>query len=245
MKKYLAIVILFVFPYVWAQDGMRKELKGKITSDVSHLEEIYIINRNTEKATETHKGGYFTVMAAVGDTLMFTSTRFKARQIKVNKENFEDLLLVALESMIQLDEVVIQKYDHINAVDLGIVPAGQASYTQAERKLKAGSGADNRYGLNTAISAEGIINGLTGKTAELRKNIEIEKKETLLKRIEDLFEERYFTQYLKIPEIYIKGFQYFIVENNRFTAALNADNKTMASFIMAELAEKYKDTICE
>jgi hypothetical protein len=38
--------------------------------------------------------------------------------------------------MNQLDEVVIRRYNNINAVSLGIIPANQKSYTPAERKLR-------------------------------------------------------------------------------------------------------------
>jgi hypothetical protein len=37
--------------------------------------------------------------------------------------------------MNQLDEVVIRRYNNINAVSLGIIP-NQKSYTPAERKLR-------------------------------------------------------------------------------------------------------------
>jgi hypothetical protein len=72
----------------------------------------------------------------VGDTLC-------SRQH--NLENFccdfrwfgEELLSVQMESIMnQLDEVVIRRYSNVNAVSLGVIPAGQKSYTAAERKLK-------------------------------------------------------------------------------------------------------------
>jgi hypothetical protein len=35
-------------------------------------------------------------------------------------------------TMNQLDEVVIRRYNNINVVSLGIIPANQKSYTEAE-----------------------------------------------------------------------------------------------------------------
>ncbi len=247
MKYTFTFLILFFIPTAWAQEESRKELRGKITSDAANLDGVNIVNRNTEQSVETHTGGYFAIRAKEGDTLMFASVRFKGRQVKVGKEGFDgSLLLVNLESMIQLDEVVLVKYDHINARDMGIIPRDTKKYTVAERRLRTAGGSQNQYGTNSQISLDGIVNGLSGKTARLRKELEVEKKETLLQKLEDLYEESYFTDYLKIPADYVKGFQYYIVENQRLKIALDARNKTMASFLMAELAVRYKDTIqCE
>jgi hypothetical protein len=58
-----------------------------------------------------------------------------------------------------------------------------------------------------------------------------------------LYEAEYFVETLKIPKDFVKGFQYFIVEDAKFAEALKAKNKTMATFIMNELAVTYKDLI--
>jgi hypothetical protein len=245
MRYAIALLVLFFAPEAWAQENMRKELKGKITSDISGLEDIYVVNRQTEKFTATGAGGYFSIAAQPGDTLMFSSIQFKGKQVVLQPQDFgAELFFVRLEAMIHpLDEVKISRYNEINAVTLGIIPANQKKFTPAERKLAAADGSRNQYGTNTQISFDGILNGISGKTAMLRKEVEIERKETIMKRIEDLFEEKFFTDQLKIPAIYVKGFLYYIVENNRFTAALDGKNKTMLSFALAELAVKYKDSI--
>lgn len=248
MKPVIAILLLFFVPDVWAQEDSRKELKGKITSDISGLENIYIVNKNTEKFAVTEPGGYFAIAAKAGDTLMFSSIQFKAKQIEVTSEDFsERLLLVRLEAMIHpLEEIKLTKYNSINAVALGIISPNQKKFTPAERRLAAADDSRNMYGLNTQISFDGVLNAISGRTAMLKKEVEIEKKETFMKRIEDLFDEKYFTDQLKIPEIYVKGFLFFIAENDRFTLALQGKNKTMLSFLLAELAVKYKDIIaCE
>jgi hypothetical protein len=248
MKIYLSILVFFMVSIGWAQDDTQREIRGKITSDVSRLDEIYIINRDTGKSAETDKNGHFTIMAADGDTLMFISTRFNSRKIQVMEGDFGGLLLVALEPVVQLSEVVVERYDNINAVDLGIIPAGQKKYTPAERRLKTAGDLkpiDFLGLLGGNMPTDPIINAISGRTARLKKEVEIEKKEMLIKSLEDAFEDKYYTDNLKIPLTHIKGFQYFIIDDNRFTTALNSNNKITAAFIMAELAEKYNDRICE
>ena len=61
----------------------------------------------------------------------------------------------------------------------------------------------------------------------------------MLVKIENWFEAEYFIEKLKIPADQVKGFCYYIVENPRFVASVNEKNKTMATFIMGELAVQY------
>lgn len=243
MNKFLfAFVAFSIVPNkIEAQEtDTRKPVKGKISAYANSLQGIYIVNLQTEKNTVTEVNGYFSIPVAVGDTLMFSSTQFKAKKVAVQESDPQDLLLVKLEPVMnQLDEVMVFQYKNINAVDLGIIPKGQKSYTPAERKFKTATGYDAQFGLDTKVTLDPVFNLLSGRTAELRKNIEVEKKEHRLGKIENWYGADYFTGKLKIPEEHLKGFQYYIVENPRFVSALNANNKTLATFLMGELAVKY------
>ena len=65
----------------------------------------------------------------------------------------------------------------------------------------------------------------------------------MLHKIEYLFKEEYFTENLKIPKDYLRGFWYYAIEDPKLEAALNAKNKIMARFIFSDLAAKYVDLI--
>jgi hypothetical protein len=88
-----------------------------------------------------------------------------------------------------------------------------------------------------------LINLMSGRTAMLKKEIEVEKKELLLVKIEGLYNEDYYVKRLKIPSEYVKGFKYYIVENEKFTTVLKSKNKKMIEFLMVKLAVEYKDII--
>lgn len=250
IKKYNLVLFLFLLVPVFllAQTNFQHELKGKISAYANSVSGISVINIKTENATLTDSNGYFTVSAAIGDTLMFTSVHFKGLKRAVEQNDFESKLIqVKLEPVMnQLAEVMVMRYDRINAVDLGIIPSNQKRYTQAERKYKSASDYDAKIGLNTMLTIDPLLNMISGRTAMLRKEIEIEKKELLLQKIEYEFDADYFTKTIHIPESYVKGFQYYLIENSRFVTALNSKNKIMATFIMAELSVKYLDIIaCE
>lgn len=216
-------------------------LNGKVTADYNDLEGIYIVNLKTERATLTERGGYFSIMATVGDTLLFSAVQFKALKVAVKENDFvKELFFVKMSPLVrQLDEVIINEYKNINAVSLGIISPNTKHYTPAERKLKAATDLDGKIGLGGSMSLDPMLNWMSGRTAMLKKEVEVEKKETLMNRIEAWYEEKYFIDKLKIPQDYVKGFLFFIVEDAKFVEAMNTRNKTMATFLMNELAVKY------
>jgi hypothetical protein len=77
----------------------------------------------------------------------------------------------------------------------------------------------------------------------LKKEVEIEKKESYLRQLENLFTADYFVSKLKIPAEYVKGFEYYSIENERFVTVLKSKNVTMTTFLIGELATKYKEII--
>lgn len=245
-----ASLFLFLFSTtVGAQTSNSKILNGKIASNAIDLEGIYIINLKSDSSTLSENGGYFAIPAMVGDTLMFSAVQIKGKKVVVAANDFgEKLFFVKLEAMVnQLDEVKIMQYKNINAVSLGIIPAGQKHYSPAERRLKTASGLDATASTGNmaggSISVDPLLNWMSGRTAMLKKEIIVEKKEMLLLKIENYYDTLFFIDILKIPADFVKGFQYYAVEDEKFAAAINAKNKTSATFILGELATQYLDII--
>lgn len=232
--KSLLVLITILSQCATAQD--RCAVNGKVTSTFDDLEGIHVINRNTEKTTFTKRGGYFSIPAAVNDTLVVSSIQFVAKEVVVVDANFgPDLLLVPLQPMHrELSEVIINDYSHINAVSLGLVPAGQKQYTPAERKLATAS----KFRMNP-LGIDPILNAFSGRTAMLQKAADTEKKETLIDKLSYLYTEDDIIAKLKIPVEYVRGFMFYVVENKYFAKAINEKNHEMAKFMITGLAEKY------
>lgn len=239
MKRFPLSLIFFiaVSHTLWSQETVRKNLNGKVLAELYNLEDIDVINIQTEKFKRTQTGGYFSIDAKEGDTLMFSGVNIQGLKILICEEDFQkDLLFVKLETVArELNEVVVVNYNHINAISLGIVSSNQKKYTPAERKLR---GASKGF-----LTVDPLLNMFSGRTAELKRNVETEKKETWLKKIEELFEDVVLIDKLKLPSEYLKGFQYFLVENKRFIQLLEEDNTVVRDFALAELAVKYKKLI--
>ncbi len=244
--KFSFVLLLFLNAALGQTNAVIKKLNGKVTSTFSDLEGIYLINNRSKENTLTEYGGYFSIEAAVGDTLVFSSVQFKAAKVVLTEADFnKELFFVKLYPIVRfLDEVRINEYKNINAVSLGIISPFTKHYTPAERKLyTATGGGTNQFGLNTIVSTDALINAISGRTAMLKKEVVVEKKELLIHKIENWFETKYFIQKLNIPEEYVKGFIYYLVEDTKFTQAMKSKNKTMATFIMNELAVKYNQLL--
>ena len=203
---------------------------------MTNLEGIYVINLKTENASITDREGYFSIKAAVGDTLLLSAYQFKSVKIALTPEHLQtNVFFVEMKPIMnELKEVVVSRYPNISAEALGIIPNGIKKYTPAERKLATAS---SGFGLDP------LLNLMSGRTNMLKKELEVEKKETFLAQLESMFDQNHLVNTLHIPTIYVKGFLYFAVENPKFTRVLETKNHTSIEFLLAELARQYLEIV--
>jgi hypothetical protein len=249
MGKVVWVFFILMSSKALAQLPIQDKLNGKVSSEMSNLEGIYVINLKTEKTVITEKEGYFSIAAAPGDTILFSASQFKKVRVVLKPQNFEsEELVVKMQPILnQLKEVIVKRYDNINAAALGIIPYGQKKYTAAERKLYTATDLDakgNADGMaGGSVSGDGLLNYFSGRTAMLKKEAEVEKKESYLRLLDNLFDANHFVNKLKIPSQYVKGFEYFAVENIKFTRVLDSKNKITIEFLLGELAVQYNEMI--
>lgn len=249
INKVACVLMIVLGQTGWSQSQDRSVINGKIAANTSDLEGVYVINAQTEAMTTTDETGAFSILAKEGDTLVFSSIQFKENKVLLIAENFSDLNFTVKLNMVmhQLQEVVIRNYNGINATSLGIIPQGQKKYTEAERKLHTATALNPTANAGSmaggSISADPLLNFFSGRTAMLKKEVAVEKKEFFMKLLENMFSLDHFINRLQIPLEYVKGFEYYAVENDKFTVILNSKNKTSTEFLLAELAVKYKEII--
>ena len=238
MIRIICFIVFWCTTQLFGQTNIAVACHGKVNSDMSNLEGIYVINLNNENAAITDTKGYFSIKANVGDNLLFSSVQFKSVHKIISTEDLSNLFFVNLHPIMnELKEVVVKR-PSVSAESLGIIPYGQKKYTPAERKYAAASsGRLNPMGLDP------LLNYFSGRTAMLKKELEVEKKEGYLVQLENLFDKNHYVNILHIPSDYVKGFLYFAVENPKFTRVLKTKNRTSIEFLMSELAVEYKEII--
>lgn len=77
----------------------------------------------------------------------------------------------------------------------------------------------------------------------LKKELEVEKKERFLVQLENLFQPDFYIHSMHIPQLHVKGFLYFLVENPKFISVLKTKNRTAIEFSMSELAVQFNEMI--
>ena len=227
MKKRVVLLLFLGTFSMWSQDRNEKILQGIIVADDALLLGIDVVNLGNEKVTVTNNKGEFSILAKADDILVFSSKSLEMRRVLIDEDDLKSgtITVNMYPKINELDEVIVKK-SPIEGVS--IIP-GQKQYTPAERKLHTAT--------NGILDAP--INWMSGRTAMLKKEVAVERKERLLDKIGILYEDKYYIDTLKIPEIYIDDFQRYIIEDKEFTAALKVKNRTMMLFLISKLAVNY------
>ncbi|KAF2333277.1 hypothetical protein DM397_09010 [Flavobacterium nitrogenifigens] len=231
ISRVISIVVFLLVQISFGQKNDVKLLTGKVQEQSTSVEGVNIINNATQAATVSDSDGSFSIAVREGDVLVFSAVNLDPVKHRITSEDITTGFLVVKMTAkeVQLKEVVVNENANITAENLGIIPYGQKKYTPAERKVYTA----------TSTSIDKLLNKISGRTAMLKKEVNVEKKEALFRKLEYLFEENYYTNRLKIPVDDIKGFQLFCVDDTEFAVSLNTKNKTMSMFLITDLARKY------
>jgi len=228
------LLLLIVFR-LQAQVLPRQEISGLVVLRELPVEKVNVRNDDSGFTTSTAADGTFKIMVRVDEALVFTAVNLETRRIKITQEILKNGFVKAAmsETTVPLPEVTVNDNKGITAEKLGIIPRGQRKYTQAQRRLHEATSGGGIVPLNP------ILNAMSGRTRMLKKEIQVEQKEKLLLQLDGWFDYDYYTQTLKIPEDYVDGFDYYIINDADFVRALKAKNKTLTKFLALGLARNY------
>jgi hypothetical protein len=233
VKNNITLLIIFLFSaqFLTAQGSVEKLIKGQITADAILLSGINIINTSNKTNSVSDQYGNFSITAKEGDVLSFSAVDYETLRKIIKKQEFNlgSIVVNMTATSIELKEVIVNGHPEISAENFGIIPRNQIKLTQAERKVYTA----------TSTNTDALLNYFSGRTKMLKKEMALEKKEVLMSKLEYLFEDKYYTETLKIPEELIKGFQYYCVEDADFASSIQSKNKTMSMFLIVGLASNY------
>lgn len=220
---------------IFCQTFDRKKIHGIVQVDSTAVEGVNIMNKTSQETTSTDKNGNFILFLKEGDLVVFSAVNLVTLQKAIVQSDFKKaILVVQLQTeSIPLKEVVVKEESKITAESLGIIPSGQKKYTVAERRLYTA-----RSGL-----LDRPLNWMSGRTAQLKKELAVSEKEQLMAKLEYLFEENFYIETLKIKKDYIRDFQLYCVDNYDFASSLRSKNKTLSKFYILTLAQNYNKII--
>jgi hypothetical protein len=240
----LIFLCLLLSTFVNAQSGVEKIIKGQVTSNAIPLEGINVTNTSNKIMVVSDQYGVFSVLVKEGDILSFSAVNYEylRKYISIKEFRMGNVVVDLTPKSIELKEVIINEHSAISAENLGIIPRDQVKLTAAERRLQTAGDFKPIHLLGLlggALAVDPILNAISGRTNMLKKALTVERKEFLMAKLEVLFEDKYYTETLKIPEEFIKGFQYYCIEDDDFARSLKDKNKTMSMFLIVGLASNY------
>lgn len=229
MNKFLVIFTICFSLNLVAQSSVR--IKGVVKVENASAEGIHVLNLVSEKATITDVNGGFFLEVKEDDLLVFSAVHLNywRKSITANeiKAAYIEIEMTAKEN--QLDEVVVTENVSVTAQSLGIITYVPKTYTPAERRIRTA----------TTGFLDPLLNWMSGRTKDLKKQLEVEKRERFIIRLESYFNDGFFIETLKIPEIYVSGFKYYVVEDEGLAQALNEKNKDRTRFLLGELTQEF------
>lgn len=252
-KLFLAVFFL-IGPWISAQTFDPKTLEGKVHSHDGDVAATHVLNTTTKKASITDIDGRFSIQVHLNDTLVFSAVQYQTKTLVVSVEIMESKFIsVALEAAnIVLDEVVVTPYNltgelgrdmgrlnvapSVTPVSLGLPNAYVKMPTMAERRLFEATSGSGFIPLNP------IINGISGRTKQLKEFVAVEKKYARTERVRQFYADSLWINELKIPGNKLDDFLYFCEVDPAFTAVVDtADKLKIWNYLNLKSAEYRKN----
>ncbi len=229
MKRNSHILILLLLSVCcFAQNGEKLLRFRTVSPDSTSVSGINVVNIVNEKSAKTNGAGEFSIACKPGDLLILQKETFEYNRRLIEEEDLKAAVIIIkmIPKPIELDAVVVTG----KASDDLSRHKDHRKFTPAERKV---------YTATNGI-LDPVINAISGRTAMLKKEVDVEMKERLMARAETLYDDDYYVKTLGIPQEYIRDFQYYMIDDPQFVSALKAKNKTLMKFESARLATTYK-----
>ena len=219
-SKILLLFFILMGTTLSAQTLFTKQIEGRVYSESGDVAATHVLNITSDRASITDLNGFFSIIAKLNDTLVFSAIQFKRKTMVVTHSVLESkMLYVPLEdALTELDEVIVMPYNLtgdmtmdldrmqiepvITASTLGLPNAYVKLPTKAERELFAATA-------NPFMSFDPLINAITGRTKMLKERMAKNKKYNRTLRVRAFYADSLYRTEFKIPEDNIADFMYF------------------------------------
>ncbi len=253
------IILLFLFPFISFSQTL---LKGEI-SNSGDVEGIHVFNKTHEQYTVTNANGEFKILVHQNDTIIFSAIQYQLKELIITPKTANQYQYIVLETHInELDAVYIMPIlsgdlgidskriktkNHVSAISLGLPNATVTPPTQAERRLQTASDLNPQAGgslggAGAAVSFDAIINGISGRTKEL-KNIVANERKTAHENNVILAFKKIIINDFKIPEHKLYDFIYYASEDPLFNQIIATKNNMLIYDFIYTKVKNYRKQV--
>lgn len=253
MKRIRAYLILIFCSFqVFYGVSQTTEISGRVIAP-SDMDRIHIINKTQNRFTITNDEGEFRISAQVKDTILFSAIQYEPKEVVVTPEIIKaKFITVNMSDKInELDEVVVgriltgdlmsdiensQVKPQINFYNLGIPGYTGKPIEQSQRRLHEATTGGGIVPLNP------ILNWISGRTKELKGQVERENKDIAMNRVISDFSDLLF-ELEDLEASKRTQYFYFVTDDPEFLPLSHLQNDLkMFEFLKHKLAQ-FKERI--
>ncbi len=222
---------------------------GKITSDTTAVENVHIINKNSQKGTISNKNGEFQIPVTKNDTLIFSAIQFKYHELIITQAllNSKEIIIKLTNELTILDEVLVKQHNlsgylqndientslkhHVDAFTLNLPNACKGPKNEVDViRLRQGQ-------YSGTIGQ--LYGWISGDLKNLKKLEKLETERLTLDKIRQFIKDAYFINELNIPKDHISHFLYYCKSRGVITL-FEEDKKNEIVTILHEESKRYK-----
>ncbi|RVT79544.1 hypothetical protein EOD40_00055 [Flavobacterium sufflavum] len=236
--KLLLLLFACTSPFLYSQT--HQLIRGKVMSDNFLLQNVDVINKNTQTGTKTDERGEFILSASVNDSILFYVKDYNLKGIKLSLEDLKtNNIIVRIDKKPEeLNEVVIHRVDIDWKFDekLERQKRKEAEVLKKARALKV-QGVNNgtiENGMDFVEIGKMLFGGLFKDKKEKAVNPE-EFKEVA----KTSFNEKFYTETLKLQKEEIEPFLSFcnFDPESKKTISENSNDLILMDFLYKKSLE--------
>lgn len=248
MKLHFSILFFSLISTV-SFPQTHKLLRGKVMSEHFLLQNVDVINKNTETATKTNEKGEFILAANVNDSILFYDKDYPLKGIKLSPEDLEtnNIIISIDKKPEELKEVVIRKVNIDWKFDKKWeqIKRDEVAVYRQSKQLK-----------NPGVYDGTITNGMDfvkiGKMlfGDLfkGKKIKADNPEAFKEMVTANFDENFFTETLQLKKTEIDSFLTFCnfdPESKKILQDKNSNSLILMNYLYEKSIEFKKINISE
>ncbi len=227
---------------LYAQE--RELLTAKVVKNDLVMENVHVNNVSAKKFSVTNDKGIFFIDARAGDTLVLSHVSARDYIKFLSEEDLEsEMLLIHMkDNANELDEVILDEYSHINAVNLGIIDKKIEVLSENERRLQTAGDFKPIHLLGLlggSLQVDPILNAINGRTKRLKRNIKIENKENNIMFLRNRFSD-YMKKNMELSDEEILQLINFAVEEPNLQSIIGSGNEEQLKFFLHDTWFKFQ-----
>lgn len=230
-----------LFQQISAQNA-DEYVRGRVlTVDNVPIAGVHIQNLHNELYTTSNEEGYFTIRAAVGNTLQLTHVGMQMTFRTIVRADFQfaGIVIQMKEEITELEGVEVSKYQKITAQDLGILQHQPVERTFHEKRLYT-------HKMNSAgiIGLFGLVDAITGKTKMLKKMVANEKNMLIAEYIQQHMS-AFLKKELKLSDEEITTLAYYVMEEPEIHSLVNAKDEKTLQFMLIDFWRRLQQELAK